>query len=252
MSRADDVAFRQACQRTIRALIGKHDWALVSEANLLELVLDAHPSVRATDNLERLIKNYYIAALHAACRQTEDLDRHERGYQELFRHLYRAAYNQWPDLAEDVTQQALLLVYEQIDRCREPVAFLAFALNKLRGAFQQIRRIEGNHLPLAGADQRSAVIDQAILGSPLFEQEALHILFDAIKRLPDKQRQTIVLKFFRGLNDEDISERVGVRVGHVRVLRHRSLAQLRNDLSLCEYFERQTAWKKRSKAARNV
>jgi hypothetical protein len=76
--------------------------------------------------LNDLSKANIAVTLFDACRQTEDQKRCEQAYTELFRYLYRAAYNRWPDLAEDVTQHALLLVHQHIARCANPAAFRSF------------------------------------------------------------------------------------------------------------------------------
>lgn len=79
---------------------------------------------------------HYTAILYEACQQTKDRARREQGYQELHRYLYRAAYQRWPAVAQTGTQRALVLIYEQLDRCPDPRMFLAFALSKLREACQ--------------------------------------------------------------------------------------------------------------------
>jgi RNA polymerase sigma factor (sigma-70 family) len=232
----DDVAFRHVCQQTIRMLIEKHGWLLLGEDDLLDLLLRSPQSPGSPADLERLVKGHYIRALYEACRQTADPERCEQGYRELSRYLYRAASNRWPDMAEDITQQALLLVYQQIDRCHEPTTFLAFALNKLRGVVSQNRRFAS---PGSSWEEAQQVADPDLVASDETQQEKqeqLEVLLDAIQRLPNKQQQPIILKFFEGLSDEEISKRLGLTVSNVRVLRHRALLQLREDEPLRAYF----------------
>jgi RNA polymerase sigma factor (sigma-70 family) len=233
-----DTSSHLACRRIVRALIGKYGWALLREDDLVELVLgSAQPGISAAE-VERLAKHHYTIALYEACWQGDDPDRRERGYGELFRFLFRAAHNRCPDLAEDVTQRAIVLVYEQIDRCRSPGTFLAFALNKLRHALQQEQPVWGREVPLDETCRSSG--DGSLTASPseLDRQERLQVMLDAIGRLPDeRQRQAILLKFFGGLSDEAIGARLDITAGHVRVLRHRGISRLRQDERLREYFE---------------
>jgi len=176
---------------------------------------------------------HYTTALYEACRQTQDPERRERGYEELYRLLYRVAYNRWPELAEDATQRALVLVYEQIDRCRNPVAFVAFALGKLRHAFQQEQRARGRELLLDEKVQHVARDERATPPDCLEKQERLQALLDSITQLPDKhQQQAIILKYFAGLSDNEIGARLEFTANHVRVLRHRGLQRLRQDARL--------------------
>jgi RNA polymerase sigma factor (sigma-70 family) len=237
-SRSVDPTLHLACQRAVLALIEQHDWALPREGGLVEWVLD---SIQADDppaNLERLV---YSVALYEACRQAEEPDRREWGYGELYRFLYRAAYNRWPELAKDATQRALLLVYEQIDRCRSPGTFLAFALFKLRHAFQQEKRARGNATPLEGIGQVIGS-DGAALESSLAHEDRLRVILDTITGLPDeRQQKAILLKYLGGLSDEEIGIRLQITANHVRVLRYRGLEQLREDTRLRDCFKDETS-----------
>ncbi len=232
----DDIASRRA----VRALIERYDWALLSEDDLVALVLGAAQPEALPAGLMKQAMHQYTIVLYQACRQTRDPHRRERAYHELFRYLFRAAYNRWPDLAEDVTQRALVLVYEQIDRCRHPGAFLAFALYKLQHALQQERRARGKDLTgwTEETDRSSAEKDRAAFQSPLGQKERLQTLVEAIQRLPDeRQRKAILLRFLGGLSDKEISAHLGVTVSNVRVLRHRGIALLRDNKQLRDYFE---------------
>jgi RNA polymerase sigma factor (sigma-70 family) len=226
------------CRRIVRALIEKYDWALLREDDLVGLVLGSvQPGISAAE-VDRLARHHYTMVLYEACGQAENLDRREQAYRELFRFLFRAAHNRYPDLAEDVTQRAIVLVYEQIDRCRSPGTFLAFALNKLRHAFQQEQRARGREIPWDETGRGNRESRQAGPSSELDQRERLRVVLDAIGRLPDeRQRQTILLKFLGGLSDEAIGARLEITAGHVRVLRHRGISRLREDERLREYFE---------------
>ena len=166
----------------------------------------------------------------------QDFQKREVAFGDLYRFLYRAAYNRWPELAEDATQRALVLVYEQIDRCREPGTFLAFALNKLRHAFQQEQRarkssdasIDEEDLDLVLTDGEPDALEQRLLS-----EESTTALLQAVERLADPRQRSVVLwKFFGGLSDEEIGRQLGIQPGHVRVLRHRGLDRLRADAVL--------------------
>lgn len=220
---------RQACRRIVRRLSEKYGWTLLSESDLVARVLaSAQPEAQPAD-LERLARYHYTAALYEACRQTRDPHRREQAYQELFRYLYRAAHNRWPELAKDATQRALLLVHEQIECCRQPGAFLAFALHKLRHAFQQEQQARGCDRPEEPLDDESFEQEQTAYRQRL-SQKREERLMEAIERLPDvRQRQVITLKYLQGLSDEGIGVCLGITANHVRVLRHRGLARLRRD-----------------------
>jgi RNA polymerase sigma factor (sigma-70 family) len=225
-----------AYRAAARALIAKHAWGLLSEDQLATLMLRVTPAEGAAPSLEKQALQQYTIALYEACRQSEHLDLREQAYTDLFRYLYNAARRQWPDFAEDATQRALEIIYRQIDRCRNPVTFLSFALFKLRDAAKRERPASGTEpldepaIPEVSAAQTGTL-------TRMLEEERLQLLVEAISRLPDqRKRQVILLRFFGGLSDEEISKRLGIKPGHVRVLRLYGLKTLRNDQQIGEYF----------------
>jgi RNA polymerase sigma factor (sigma-70 family) len=226
---------RAECQRVVHTLTERYSWSLLSEDDLVELSLPlatAAPMVK----LELLVIQAYTVALYQACRQAADEDQREVAYTDLFRYLYRVSFNRRPEIAEDVVQRALMLIYEQIERCQHPVAFLAFAMYKLKDAAKQEGFVRGNELSGVSisledtADQEAEVI-------PLFAKEQSSELLAAIRRLPDpRQQKVVMLRFFGRLSDTQIGSQLGITPNFVRVLRFRALQHLRNDQQLKDYF----------------
>jgi RNA polymerase sigma factor (sigma-70 family) len=225
-----------AYRATARALIAKHAWSLLSEDQLVELMLRATPAEGTARSLEKQALQQYTIALYEACSQSEHPDLRERAYTDLSHYLYNAAKRRWPDFAEDATQRALEIIYQQIGSCRSPVTFLSFALFKLMDAAKRERPASSTEpldepvLPEVSAAQTGTL-------THMLEKERLHLLVEAINRLPDqRKRQVILLRFFGGFSDEEISERLGIKLGHIRVLRSYGLKALRNDQQIREYF----------------
>ncbi len=231
-----DTASRLACRHVVRDLIAKYEWTLLKEDDLVELMnskTDISPA-----EMKRQAKHHHSIALYKACQQSEDLDRREQGYHELHRVLFRSAYNRWPELAEDATQRALLLVYEQIDHCRSPGTFLAFALYKLRAAIKQELQARGREQPLDEVVQGEIGRQRAASAPDIEEKELCSVLLGAVRRLlKDHEQQVVLLKYFGGLKDEEIAKRLGITVNNVRVLRHRAKTKLRQDEGLRDYFQ---------------
>ena len=193
---------RAACRSVVSALMARGAWAAVSEDELVDRVWSTAFPDASPATFDRLAKYHYSALLYVACFQKADAQRREVAFGDLFRFLYRAAYHRWPELAEDATQRALVLVYEQIDRCREPGTFLAFALNKLRHAFQQEQRarktsdasIDEEEIALVLTDAEPGALEQRLLS-----EESTSALLQAVQRMPDPRQPSVVLwKFFGG------------------------------------------------------
>ncbi len=54
----------------------------------------------------------------------------------------------------------------------------------------------------------------------------------ALELLPESQRQVIVLKYYKGLNANEIAERLELSPGNVRVLLSRGIARMRKDFEI--------------------
>jgi RNA polymerase sigma factor (sigma-70 family) len=230
------------CCEVARALIEKYYWTLMSEAELGTTLLKASRVAAPPVNLAQLAMEQYNLALYEACRQTSDRARCERAYTELARYLQRVAYSRWPDLAETVAQRALELVYLKIAECRHPSKFLAFAAFKLWQAFKE----ETRERDKAGLSLESLLAEdkkqlhlseiQVVLQSDLLKQEQCRILVEAIRRLPNRREQKVMLlKFFGGLSGRAIANRLEIEENLVRQLSHRALQRLRHDEQLREY-----------------
>jgi RNA polymerase sigma factor (sigma-70 family) len=229
----DEPVSRLACQDAIKNLSAEYGWSLPLD-DLVERVLQAARLEATPINLDQLIRLQYKLALYEACRQTVDLDRRQRAWSDLHRYLYRAAYNHWPDLAEQVAQQALILIYEKLDTCRNPAAILAFAMGYVRWAFRMVRSENEQMLSLDAFVQRELDLALPDTSAALFSPECLHLLLNALNRMPEQQHQVIVLKYFKHLSDKTISERTGLSISNIRVMRNRGLKRLGKNRQLRE------------------
>jgi RNA polymerase sigma factor (sigma-70 family) len=54
---------------------------------------------------------------------------------------------------------------------------------------------------------------------------------DVVRRLPTRRRCLVVLRYYEGLTDAEISEVTGLPLGTVKSTLHRTLADLREELS---------------------
>jgi RNA polymerase sigma factor (sigma-70 family) len=182
--------------------------------------------------LEQLITSQYKLALYEACRQTADLDHRRRAYSDLFCYLYRAAYNRWPDIAEDVAHRALILTCDKLGDCESPIAILTFAMWQTRRAATEIFRTRKKEVSLDEIADSGVDFAQPVVDSPRFDQDCLRLLLEMLLQLSERQRQVIALKYVDGLSDAIISERTGLSITNVRVLRNRGLKRLRQNQRL--------------------
>jgi RNA polymerase sigma-70 factor (sigma-E family) len=142
--------------------------------------------------------------------------------------LIRMAYVMLGDLpsAEDVVHEAFYGLYRRWDRLASTDGALYYArtsvLNGCRSALRRraVRRGFIQHRSLAGEPPAASAETIALGGEE--RQEVIR----ALARLPHRQREVLVLRFYAELPDEQIARVMGIRPGTVRSTAFRALDAL--------------------------
>ncbi len=152
-------------------------------------------------------------------------ERHRRG---VFTFLVRFLGDR--GVAEELLQEAFLRVHLHRERYRPTAAFRTWLYTIARNlAFDRLRRHDP---PEAEPASLEAIPDPA--PGPLRRleaEEALARLGEALRRLPARQREVLLLARYAGLSPAEIAEVTGSSPGAVRVTLHRALRALRDLLS---------------------
>jgi RNA polymerase sigma-70 factor (sigma-E family) len=137
--------------------------------------------------------------------------------------LIRLAYVMLGDraAAEDVVQDAFFGLYRRWDWLTDPSGALPYVrssvLNGCRTALR--RRALGHRITMYQPPSGSA--EAAVLS-----REEREEVMRAVRRLPDRQREALVLRFYLDLPDLEIARIMGIRPGTVRSAMHRALKAL--------------------------
>ncbi len=146
--------------------------------------------------------------------------------------LHRAEYRSLVRLArlllddvgasEEVVQDAFVALQLRWRTLRDPdkaAAWLRSAV--LNGARSQLRRrqVRERLLPRPGPDAPSAD------GAALAADEHRRVV-EALRQLPRRQREALVLRFYLDLSERETAEAMGVSAGSVKTHVHRGLAAL--------------------------
>ncbi|WP_425547829.1 sigma-70 family RNA polymerase sigma factor [Actinocorallia longicatena] len=129
--------------------------------------------------------------------------------------------------ADDVAQEVCIAVLSALPRYRDmgrPFASFVFgiAAHKIADALRSAIRtaVPTEDLP-DGPDERPGPEETAI--RYLEAEQARDLLY----RLPDQQRELVLLRVVAGLSAEETGNVLGMTAGAVRVAQHRALARLR-------------------------
>jgi RNA polymerase sigma factor (sigma-70 family) len=140
-------------------------------------------------------------------------------YRESAPWLARLAYLLTADraAAEDLVQDAFAALFRHFDTVENPRAYLRVTAVRLAG-----RR---RHRERRIADAHRLVASRDAVGSDANE------MFDTIAALPPRQRAVIVLRYYEGLSELEISEALRCAPGTVKSLASRALDRLRKEIA---------------------
>ena len=147
-------------------------------------------------------------------------------YLSLSEALYRVAFYilESEAEAEDAVQELYLKLWKNrsaLDGIRSPKAYAMTLLRNIcLDRIRQEKRISGDEVPesIGGGFDPEAAMDG---------KERLEKVLAAVKSLPDKQREILVLRAVKGLSYDEIAERTGINYLSLRVLLSRARQTLK-------------------------
>lgn len=134
--------------------------------------------------------------------------------------------------AEDAAQEAFMVALERLDDCRTPDRFAGWLMTIVRNRARNLVRREvlrdTDVVPETTAS-RGRTPEQATEHTELQER-----LGTALQRLPDVQREIVLLHDLEGWRHREIAEHLGIPAGTVRSHLHFARKALRQDSDLAE------------------
>jgi RNA polymerase sigma-70 factor (sigma-E family) len=128
--------------------------------------------------------------------------------------------------AEEVVQDSFIAMHGAWKRLRDPDRALAYlrqsVVNRSRSVLRH-RTVELRHAPAGMPDGASA--EHGAMGA--LEHEAVIL---ALRRLPERQREVLVLRYYADLSEADIADTIGISRGAVKSHASRGMAALRTTL----------------------
>jgi RNA polymerase sigma-70 factor (sigma-E family) len=131
-------------------------------------------------------------------------------------------------VAEEIVQDAYVALHEHWRRIRESDKALAYlrttVVNRSRSALRR-RAVAERH---AAAEPPPSTVPSAESGAlGLIEHREM---IDTLRRLPARQREALVLRYYVDLSEADIADAMGVSRGAVKSHLARGMAALRRNL----------------------
>jgi RNA polymerase sigma-70 factor (ECF subfamily) len=139
-----------------------------------------------------------------------------------------------PAEAEDIAQESFLMAYSQLAGLRDPSRFAGWlskitiqqCSNSLRRTVRCKTALGCKATPIEQLDEQPTITN-----NPGLTQNQIHFVRQTVRRLPEKFRTLIIMRFVAGLSTVKIAEQLGKRPGTIRVRLHRAYKILRKDLA---------------------
>jgi RNA polymerase sigma-70 factor (ECF subfamily) len=155
----------------------------------------------------------------------------ERWQRRIYGFICRYVGN--TDEAQDLTQDTFTKAYRNLDRLADPERFSSWlytiALNECRMRFRKRRKIQLVSLP----DEQSEAVpvplkdEAASPEAKLAVKEDVRVLREAFDKLPEEQREVILMKEYQDLKFHEISDILGVPLSTAKSRMYLGLKTLR-------------------------
>ncbi len=125
-----------------------------------------------------------------------------------------------PSEAEDLVQDVFISAFRKLQFLRTPAAFKGWL-----AAIARNRAIEFHRTARREREERAQAIEE-----PQTSQDGAFMVLDAIRRLPEAYRETLILRLVEGMTGPEIADRTGLTPDSVRVNLFRGMKLLREEL----------------------
>ncbi len=143
--------------------------------------------------------------------------------------IYRYILYQVNDImaAEDLTEEVFVKAWKAMPYYRgKGSQFSAWLYRIAHNQVMDDFRNRKDHLAVS----IDSVLDMAEPGRMFTEGLTRREVLELVSRLPEQQRQIIILKFIEGLDNQEIMEITGQSQGAIRIMQMRALSSLRREL----------------------
>jgi RNA polymerase sigma-70 factor (sigma-E family) len=126
-------------------------------------------------------------------------------------------------LAEDVVQDAFVAMHGRWSRLRDPDKALAY----LRQAVVNRSRSALRHRVVVERHARTKAAGEVSVDGPTVGGARRDAVRDALRRLTERQREVLVLRYYLDWSEAQIADALGISRGAVKAHAHRGSAALR-------------------------
>lgn len=261
----------ESLQSIVTQELAKYDWRLAEPRAEFTAAVENELRARTPDlstveptQIARMVKRCYSRLLHTAC-AISGTSAYARAYAELQTYLFSNARHllpEQPEVAQQITQQALVKILEQYAECRDPNTFLGWCKQIVVNLYKEwmrkrsraIQTPEGKqyikreisleeileedenaepHVTAAMLLATKENVMQQALREPMLEK-----LLQTLRRCLEKERRVRVLVelYLHDKSFAQVARELALSAVNVQVIKSRALQLLRNCLELKQLY----------------
>lgn len=158
-------------------------------------------------------------------------------YRSHWRYFVRLAVLLVDDVAsaEDVVQDAFVALHRKSDTLRDPQAAVAYVRSSVVNLSRSVirrRQVARKHLKVAEPEAGPAADHDVLL------RDEHRAALAAVRALPRRQSEVLVLRYWAGLSEREIAETLGISAGSVKSAASRGMASVRQWMGSVRESER--------------
>lgn len=131
-----------------------------------------------------------------------------------------------PDDAEDIVQNVFLKVYGNLDKFDETKASLSTWIYTITRNTVYDYLKEKRDRPVLELIDNTEASEEDSPAAEIINSEALDELASALEKLPQDQRDTVILLYYKKLGRKSVAEMFGISYGQLRYLHDKALKRL--------------------------
>jgi RNA polymerase sigma-70 factor (ECF subfamily) len=139
------------------------------------------------------------------------------------------------DVAEEVVQDTFEAIFKDVGAFRGEASLKTWSYRILVNRARRVGKREKRTVPFTyftGFGCESPPSREEDPQTAAVNRQRVRFLAEGLRRLPDRQREIVVLRDIEGRDSSEVAEMLDISSGNQRVLLHRGRAALRSELEL--------------------
>lgn len=134
-------------------------------------------------------------------------------------------------IAEDITSAVFLKIYQKLDDYDESKASISTWIYTITNNavidYFRTRKVT-EEIP-------EEIVNEDNVEAEIINEDMFNLLAQALKELPEKQRDLIILRYYDGMTLKDISSKMGISYAYSKIIHAKAINNLREFIDIDDY-----------------